>query len=354
MSRTDGRRIGSTDERWRPNGIRGAWAAVTLILSAALVLVATASGASAASAKARPKAPSSVVILVAGFGSSVAASTYNPLIQSSAALTDIETAFDPDPTKEPAGCNATPNMTTALGQAGALILPFSYNGVTVGGTAARPKVTVTSYASNVPSTTLPQVAAPRVAREVDQAHKLWPSARIVVAGHSEGGYVAEEYFRTSFDHGHDPEVTGIFSLDSPINGIRNEAEVATLLHAIKYPVSTALLDQFQSAWNHAAANSAALLKKEGKTAVYVPVGTPGDNVYRIADDPVAGLTSQVLVGKSGQPLSSKKSPNFIDPAAPPVAGLSDPAGVVASHQCVMGNSQVIQAVVHRVKAGSKR
>ncbi|HXA31448.1 MAG TPA: hypothetical protein VNV87_04240, partial [Acidimicrobiales bacterium] len=247
-----------------------------------------------------------------------------------------------------------PNMTTALTQAGALILPYSYNGVTVAGTATQPKVTVRSYASNVSSTTLPQVAAQPLAKEVEQAHKLWPSARIVVAGHSEGGYVAEEYFRTIFTRSHDPEVTGIFSLDSPINGIKNEPEVATLLHALKFPVSTALLDQFQSAWNHAAANSAALLAKEGKTAMYVPVGTAGDNVYRIADDPVAGLTSQVLVGKSGKPLSSKKSPNFINPADPPVAGLKDPAGVLASHQCVMDNSQVIQAVVHRVKPGAKR
>jgi hypothetical protein len=178
---------------------------------------------------------------VAGFSSSISASTYNPLVESSAALTDIETAFDPDPTKEPPGCNATPNMTTALTQAGALILPFSYKGVTVGGTRAQPKVTVRSYASNVSSTTLPQVAARPLAREVDQAHKLWPSARIVVAGHSEGGYVAEEYFRTSFNHGHDPEVTGIFSLDSPINGIRNEAEVATLLRPGITPRPTAQL-----------------------------------------------------------------------------------------------------------------
>jgi hypothetical protein len=68
---------------------------------------------------------------------------------------------------------------------------------------------------------------------------------------------------------------------------------------------------------------------------------------------VAGLTSQVLVGKNGQPLSSKKSPNFINPADPPVAGIDDPAGVLASHECVLDNSQVIQAVVHRVKAGAK-
>ena len=84
------------------------------------------------------------------------------------------------------------------------------------------------------------------------------------------------------------------------------------------------------------------------------MGTAGDNVYRIADDPVAGLTSQVLVGKNGQPLSTKRSPNFINPADPPVAGLNDPGVVVASHQCVMDNTQVIQAVVHRVRAGAKR
>jgi hypothetical protein len=100
--------------------------------------------------------------------------------------------------------------------------------------------------------------------------------------------------------------------------------VATLLHAIKYPVSTALLDQFQPAWNHAAADSAALLAKEGKTSMYVPVGTAGDNVYRIADDPVAGLTSQVLVGKNGQPLSTKRSPNFINPADPLWPGSTTP------------------------------
>lgn len=354
MSRPNGLHFGCPDGRRHPSLSRGGRQGLALVAAAAMVFVAVGSGAATASAKTRTRAPSSVVILIAGFNSSVSASTYNPLTQSSTALTDIKTAFDPDPTKEPAGCNASPNMTTALSQAGALILPFSYNGVKVGGTAARPQVAVSSYASSVPSTMVPQNAARPLTREVDQVHALWPSARIVVAGHSEGGYVAEEYFRNDFSRGHDPEVTGIFSLDSPINGIRNEAEVATLLRTIKFPVSTALLDQFQSAWNHAAATSAALLAKEGKPAIYVPVGTPGDNVYRIADDPVAGLTSQVLVGKNGQPLSSKKSPNFINPADPPVAGLNDPAGVGASHECVMDSTQVIQRVVQRVTAGSKR
>jgi hypothetical protein len=140
---------------------------------------------------------------------------------------------------------------------------------------------------------------------------------------------------------------GIFSLDSPINGIKNEAEVATLLSAIGIPASTALLDQFQSSWNNAAANDAGILAKEGKSSVYVPVGTPGDNVYRIADQPAAGLISQVLVGSDGQPATSG-SPNLIDPAAPPVAGLNDPLGVLASHQCVMDSSSVIKAVAARL------
>ncbi|HWD51847.1 MAG TPA: hypothetical protein VG412_05575 [Acidimicrobiales bacterium] len=42
------------------------------------------------------------------------------------------------------------------------------------------------------------------------------------------------------------------------------------------------------------------------------------------------------------------SPNFIDPAAPPVAGLNDPLGVLASHQCVMDSAAVITAIAARL------
>jgi hypothetical protein len=323
--------------------------AAAVAASVALALTACSSGP----ATAVHTGPPSVAILIGGFGSSLPASTYNPLTQTSAALSATEKTFSPSPASEPPGCQAEPNMITTLHRAGTMILPFSYNGVHVTGTPAHPTVTVAAYPSSVPSTTLPQTVAPAVATEVNQVHALWPAARIVVVGHSEGGYVAEQYFLNDFSASRQHQVSGIFSLDSPINGIKNESLVATLLNTIKIPASTALLDQFQSSWNNAPANDAVILAKEAKTSVYVPVGTAGDNVYRIADDPAAGLISQVLVGSDGQPLHSG-SPNLIDPAAPPVAGLSDPLGVLASHQCVMASATVIKAITARLPGRATR
>lgn len=321
----------------------GWWRLGAAAIGVALVLAGCSSTPKAAVAS----GPGSVAILISGFGSSLPASTYDPLTQTSAALTTTESNFAPDPSKEPPGCNAQPNMVTTLRNAGAMILPFSYNGVHLTGTAAHPTVTVAAYPSSMPSTALPQAVAPAVATEVDQIHSLWPAAKVIVVGHSEGGYVAEQYFLNNFTGAKQAEVAGIFSLDSPINGIKNEAEIAALLSTIHFPASTALLDQFQSSWNDAVKNDAAILAKEAKTSVYVPVGTPNDNVYLIADNPAAGLISQVLVGSDGQPMTSG-SPNFIDPAEPPVAGISDPLGVLASHQCVMDSAAVISKIAARL------
>ncbi len=336
-------RSNSPTLRWKPTARQARRVGASAVAaSVALALTACSSGPAAVYS-----GPPSVAILIGGFGSSLPASTYNPLTQTSAALSTTEKNFDPSPSSEPPGCQAEPNMTITLHRAGTMILSFSYNGVHVTGTSAHPTVTVAAYPSSKPSTTLPQTVAPAVATEVNQVHALWPAARIVVVGHSEGGYVAEQYFLKDFSAVRQPQVSGIFSLDSPINGIMNESLVASLLNAIKFPASTALLDQFQAAWNNAAANDAAILAKEAKSSVYVPVGTPNDNVYRIADDPAARLISQVLVGSNGQPLGSG-SPNLIDPAAPPVAGLSDPLGVLASHQCVMASATVIKAIAARL------
>ncbi len=289
-----------------------------------------------------------MAILVSGFASSLPASSYNPLTQGAPALTTIESNFDPKASQEPPGCASQPNLTATLRSAGALILPFSYNGVHLVGPASAPSLTVASYPTSMPSTTLPQAVAPALASEVDQVQTLWPKAHVVVVGHSEGGYVAQQYFLRNFDPSRQPEVRGIFSLDSPINGVRNGPLVMSLLNLIKLPASPALLAQFQSAWNNAPSNDAAILAKEGKAAPYVAVGTANDNLYRIVDDPVAGLTSQLLVGAGRQPITTPGSPNLVNPAAPPIAGVSDPLGVLASHDCVMGSAAAIKAVADRL------
>jgi hypothetical protein len=290
------------------------------------------------------------VILIAGFTSSLPASTYDPLSAGSPALSAITTAFDPNAASEPAGCSSTPNLTASLTNRGALLLPFSYSGTQLGGTATTPTVTVAAYPSSAPSSVLPQSVAPLLATEVSEAHSLWPSAPILIVGHSEGGYVAEQYFVNNFDPSTQPEVRGIFSLDSPINGVADVNGVGLILRAAKVPASAALLSQFGTSWTNAATNDAAILAKEHGGSTYVAVGTAADNVYRLADAPSAGLASQVLVDASREVLGAAGAVNLLNPADPPQAGLTDPKGVVASHQCVMGNSSVITAIAGRLSS----
>jgi hypothetical protein len=296
-------------------------------------------------------APSTVVILIPGFGTQMSSSTYNPLTQGSSALTSVESDFDP--TSEPATCNAVPNLTTTLTNHGALILPFSYNGTTLTGPPTSPTMNVVAYGGsapgNTPSETLPSVVAPLLATEVSQVHALWPNAHVVIVGHSEGGYVAETYFASSlFSASQDPEVNGIFSLDAPLNGVENTTEAGLLLKAIGVKTSPALLALFNTDWQNAATNDAAVLEKDNGTTLYVPVGTPGDNIYRLTDGSADPLISQVLVNSAGQAVFGQGSPNFLDPATPPQAGLTDPLGVLASHQCVMDNASVITQISARV------
>ena len=296
-------------------------------------------------------APSTVVILIPGFGTEMSSSTYDPLTQGSSALSSVESDFDP--TNEPATCNAVPNLTTALTNHGALILPFSYNGATLTGPATNPTMNVSAYGGsaggNSPSETLPSVVAPFLATEVSQVNALWPNSHVVIVGHSEGGYVAETYFASSlFSESQDPEVNGIFSLDSPLNGVQNTTEAGLLLKAIGVPTSPALLALFKTDWQNAASDDATVLQKDSGTTLYVPVGTPGDNIYRLTDGSVDPLVSQVLVNAAGQPVFGQGSPNYLDPATPPQAGLTDPLGVLASHQCVMDNASVIAEIAARV------
>ena len=327
---------------------------VTLLASVGILVGGSVDGAGAAPA-ATTTAPATVAILVAGFGSSLPASTYDPLTEGSPALTAIEAAFDP--TTEPTTCNAVPDLTDTLTGDGALILPFSYNGATLTGTSESPSLTVAAYggtaSGNSPSQTVPSTVTPYLATEVAQVHTVWPSAKVLIVGHSEGGFVAESYFASAlFSPTQEPWVTGVFSLDSPINGVADKDEAAALLKAIHVPASSTLLDLFQADWDNAykdgATNDAAVFAKENGTALYVPVGTLGDNVYRLPDSPFNPLVSQVLVDSTGQPVFGAGSPNFLDPATPPRAGITDPAGILASHQCVMDNATVIGQIAARV------
>ena len=341
-------------------GARTGWSArariVALGVTASVgllgVLGAGASGRPLGTAARRP--PSSVVILIAGFFSSLPTTeTYDPLARGSADVTKIEEEFDPrgiDTRYGASGCQARPDLTSTLRQRGAVIVPFSYRGVRFSGSALRPALTVRAYSKTAPSNDSPTGAAAVLGREVAAVHHLWPGTRILLVGHSEGGLVAETYFADRYQRSANPEIGGIFSLDSPINGVRKTKladEVVLLSKRLGLPISRRLIDSFFQAWQNAVGRGPRVIRKDlaaGK--VYVPVGTPGDHLYGLADAPAPGLRSQVPVTRSDR----YSSLGLVDPATTPKLG-PGPALIptlTASHECVLDNAAVIRAIAKRL------
>ncbi len=350
---------------------RSSYRAVTVLL----VLVALASSAglfvSAASADPGPGypqagpprgrvlagAPSAVVILAAGFFSSLPKTeTYDPLTQKPRDAVDIESYFDPrgiDSDYGSRGCQSRVDLATALRQHAALPVPFSYRGVRATIKRGRPLITVRRYGVADPSSVLPDSAANLLADEIRDLQRLWPSVPVLVVGHSEGGLVAERFFMQRYTRGSFPDIKGIFSLDSPVNGVRDHGmtAAAVLLTGLAgVPTAPALARQYTDSWRSLDARDQAVIARDAASGgVYVAVGTAQDAVYRIADLPLSGLQSQLLLGSRG--YASRF--NLLNPAAPPSLGW-DPAEwasrALASHGCVMASPPVIRAVVGRLSA----
>jgi hypothetical protein len=345
--------------RWIRAGAASAVLAITVMASTAMV------GITPVPAAADPAAPATVAILVAGYESSLSSTdTYNPLTQSSADVAQISADFDPqgiDATYGATGCSpgaGQPNLSASLQSAGALILPFSYQGATVSMVAGSPSATVNAYRAIDPSTILPGAAAATLDAEIASVHATWPTSHVVVVGHSEGGLVAETWWATTFTPATSPEVTGIFSLDSPINGIADTAAVQAVFSSV---IAPALLASYQTAWDNRQANDAALLQREQSQGAlyYVPGATGGDAVYRIADktgpadglaSPAVGMESQTLLDTSGSPSSVAMVTDASPPKVTSLAGGIQP--VIDTHDCPMGNSGVIAAITQRVITGT--
>lgn len=113
-------------------------------------------------------------------------------------------------------------MLDALAGQGAIFLPFSYKGATLGGTSSNPTFQFSAY-TWCDATPIPRCGS--IARdvswldkEVRSIHAIWPHARIVVIGHSQGGLIAFDWW-INHGLGGRTSVTNLFALDSPINGV---------------------------------------------------------------------------------------------------------------------------------------
>jgi uncharacterized membrane protein len=135
------------------------------------------------------------------------------------------------------------NLVNTLARGGALILPYSYKGAGMPPPGEERLFHAYPYPDTLPGDDPPTFAAGVLSDEIDSIGGFWPSSKIVIIGHSEGGLVAQlawQFFNTdprvrgsvslSFakrQPGVRPSgaqnpwqnVVGVYSLDSPISGI---------------------------------------------------------------------------------------------------------------------------------------
>jgi hypothetical protein len=241
--------------------------------------------------------PSRVVIFVGGISSFMPQTvTYDPITDVptycglkvnqagiNADLYTVASYFDgthpavyPDP---------SPNLTDAIAQQGAVILPFSYYGATFGAPGCAGLFAVNKYPPIAPGSLLPESAAAALNREVQSVKCHWPSASVVIVSHSNGGLVAETYWK-DFLPSNPANVTAVFTLDGVINGVAdptpflNPDAFGGLLYMAQ--LRPWVVNRYYQIWKNRGPRDAAILQANA-SGVFQPIGTKGDIVYEGPD-----------------------------------------------------------------------
>jgi hypothetical protein len=266
--------------------------------------------------------PSNVVILITGLTSELPfTESYDPLGQdyrglahqseTTGDLADLAVMSQHTFDNNNDGPITPVGLTDSLAATGTVLLPFSYDGVALTGPSTSPTYSVARFLPETPGAVDPKAEADGyLLGLIHQINRVWPAARIQVIGHSEGGFVAEQLFETeplSALH----NVTRIFSLDSPINGvaIASTGWVDTICRALatSHPnclkiISPALLNLFSERWENKEPNDRRLIARDiAENQSYIPMGTQNDWLYKIADiSTTFGLPTGVCEGLDTQ------------------------------------------------------
>jgi PGAP1-like protein len=250
-----------------------------------------------------------VVILITGLTSELPqTSPYNPLSQiycglanpsaSSGDLAALAHMAQKTLDDKEDGTISPINLTDSLAATGAVLLPFSYDGVSLTQARGKPPLyQVGKFDSGTPGAVNPKdEATGYLLGLIKQIHSVWPDAHIQVIGHSEGGFVAEQLFEwEKYSTLTSQNVTRIFSLDSPINGVALASNdwLNKICATASGPsnasclgiISPPLLQLYAERWQNKEANDRALIKRDAgeEHQIYIPIGTQNDWLYKIAD-----------------------------------------------------------------------
>jgi Tol biopolymer transport system component len=298
--------------------------------------------------------PPVVTILVLGILSQIRSGTFNPLsvndyctthdgtnfnggLITYAPLSDVASQWINRSGDAPiAPYGAESNLVDAAASGGGLILPFSYTGAKL---KAGPSFSFSSYVASDVANSSPADAALLMDREIQSIHKVWPNARIVVVGHSNGGLVAEQWW-LKYGAGDPAGVVQVFALDSPLNGEANPwctKPVISILCEANIGVGKTLANYWAKLWKNQAANDAAAVALDNSDKLFTAIRTVGDPVYDAADyqgdGRQIGAVSQAFYPRScaGSAYTPNCSPlgfwhndpcGPLDDGGPPFYGLS--------------------------------
>jgi YVTN family beta-propeller protein len=245
---------------------------------------------------------------------------------------------------------ATNCLTAALaGKDQAVLLPFSYTRATLTRTGSGDVFDMGSYNScdsaggpQCVSGGQPDQQRQALDAEISSIHRTWPSTKIVLIGHSYGGMLAEQWwllFRPTYSD-HDG-VSLVYSLDSPINGIRN---------SLVAPFSRQIQNLWFALWNNLFTNGQndkdiLLNDPDGS---YSAVGTPDDGTFgSIANGPNPPITSQLDFTVDANNDLFETSVDFQSPCS----ANATIVGTVYGHDTPKVCPEVIQGISNRI-AGS--
>jgi hypothetical protein len=194
-----------------------------------------------------------------------------------------------------AGPGAGNNLIDSAASTGGLVLPLSYvKGTSVTGPATAPTFTVPPYDASDVANTSPNVVVGYLHSLILDINRVFPRAKIVVVGHSNGGLIAQQWWanHTSFSPGPQHNVAQVFSLDSPINGLYagticvhpgiSEYLFCHLLNATGQ-VSDQLLAYYGSLWNGQATNDPYWASQDSANRLWTPFVTFNDPLYDVGD-----------------------------------------------------------------------
>ena len=128
--------------------------------------------------------------------------------------------------------------------------------------------------------------------ELAEIHKHWPGTPVVVIGHSNGGFVSMDYWAEARAKGEPLNADLVMSLDSPINGVKNNVPFCKLVEEDGF--ACGYLNIYEELWHNQQTVDSNIVSLDGDLS-YRAFGTIGDPTYVQGDHsgfpPIIGDTS---------------------------------------------------------------